>query len=103
MTTNHSALEDLRKTGAPIVKARVVDDGDLVSGAGGVRLGLDIALWLVERYFGPTTAASLENPLEYEWRDPLRRSPASRTEQSLKIGGVAALRATDPSRSLLFT
>jgi hypothetical protein len=37
MTTNHSALEDPSNTGALIVKARVVDDGDLASGAGGVR------------------------------------------------------------------
>ena len=29
MTTNHSALEDLRKTGAPIVKSRVVEMGIL--------------------------------------------------------------------------
>ena len=102
MTTNHSALEDLSKTGALIAKARVADDGDLVSGVGGVKLGLDIALWLVERYLGPTTAAALENRLEYEWRDPLWLSTASRIDQSLKKG-VATLRATDPSRSLLFT
>ena len=63
MTTNHSALEDLRKTGAPLVKARVVDDGDLVSGAGGVRLGLDIALWLVERYFDPQPPLLLKTGL----------------------------------------
>jgi hypothetical protein len=29
MTTNHPALEDPRKTGAPIVKARVVETGIL--------------------------------------------------------------------------
>jgi hypothetical protein len=29
MTTNHPTLEDLRKTGVQIVKAGVVDDGDL--------------------------------------------------------------------------
>jgi transcriptional regulator GlxA family with amidase domain len=72
MRTNHSALEDLRKTGVQIVKARVVDDGDLVSFAG-VRSGLELALWLVEMYFRPTTAAGLENRLEYERRDPLWR------------------------------
>jgi transcriptional regulator GlxA family with amidase domain len=72
MTTNHSAIEDLRKTGAEIVEARVVDDGDLVSAAG-VTSGLDLALWLVERYFGPTTTTALENRLEYERRGPLWR------------------------------
>jgi transcriptional regulator GlxA family with amidase domain len=39
----------------------------------GVRSGLDLALWLVERYFRPTTAAGLENRLEYERRGPLWR------------------------------
>ena len=60
MTTNHSALEELGKMGAQIVEARVVDDGDLVS-APGVMSGLDLALWLVESYFGPTTASALGN------------------------------------------
>ena len=45
-TTHHDAIEDLRATGAEIVDARVVDDGDVIT-AGGVTSGLDLALALV--------------------------------------------------------
>lgn len=69
-TTHHGAIEDLRATGAEIVQARVVDDGDLVS-AGGVTSGLDLALWLVERYFGERIEKAVEATLEYERRGPV--------------------------------
>ncbi len=47
-TTHHSAIEEMRASGAEIIDTRVVDDGDLIT-AGGVTSGLDLALWLVER------------------------------------------------------
>jgi transcriptional regulator GlxA family with amidase domain len=65
--THHSAIEDLRATGAKIVHARVVDDGDVVT-AGGVTSGLDLALHLVQRYFGAPIALAAERELEYERR-----------------------------------
>lgn len=65
--THHSAVEDLRATGATIINARVVDDGDLIS-SGGVTSGLDLALWLVERYCGAAFALKIERQLEYERR-----------------------------------
>lgn len=48
-TTHRFAIDDLRASGAEIVDARFVDDGDLVT-AGGVTAGLDLALHLVERF-----------------------------------------------------
>lgn len=66
-TTNHSALEELRGSGAEIVAARVVDDGDLIT-AGGVTSGLDLALWLVERFASPEIAVTIESRMEYERR-----------------------------------
>ncbi len=66
-TTHSSAVEELRASGAKIVNARVVDDGDLIS-AGGVTSGLDLALWLVERYFGAALALKIERQIEYERR-----------------------------------
>lgn len=69
-TTHHQALDDLRQTGAVLVDARVVDDGDIVS-AGGVTSGLDLALWLTERFAGRDIARSVERELEYERRGPL--------------------------------
>jgi transcriptional regulator GlxA family with amidase domain len=57
----------LEATGTTVVPARVVDDGDLVS-AGGVTSGLDLALYLLEREFGPRIAFAVEQLFEYERR-----------------------------------
>ncbi len=66
-TTNHAAIEELRAAGAEIISARVVDDGDIVT-AGGITCGLDLTLWLVERFADAETAHALEQRLEYERR-----------------------------------
>lgn len=66
-TTHHIAENDLRQHGAIVVRGRVVDDGDLVTSAG-VTSGIDLGLWLVERLFGPETAAFAEEVLEHERR-----------------------------------
>jgi transcriptional regulator GlxA family with amidase domain len=71
-TTHHAAIEELRAAGAEIIEARVVDDGDLIS-SGGVTSGCDLALWLVERYFGSALAASIERQMEYERRGTIWR------------------------------
>ena len=71
-TTHHSAIEEMRAAGAEIIDARVVDDGDLIT-AGGVTSGLDLALWLVERYSGARTAAMVERQMDYERRGTVWR------------------------------
>jgi transcriptional regulator GlxA family with amidase domain len=63
-TTHPIALDALRATGAEIVDARVVDDGDLVT-AGGVTSGLDLGLWLVERMSGRELADNVARRLQY--------------------------------------
>lgn len=65
--THHGALEDLRESGADVVEARVVDDGDVVT-AGGVTSGIDLALHLVEREFGKGVAEKVASEMEYEPR-----------------------------------
>ncbi|WP_430782528.1 DJ-1/PfpI family protein [Actinoplanes sp. G11-F43] len=72
-TTHHVALDDLRAFGGEVVSGRVVDDGDLVT-AGGVTSGLDLGLWLVERFLGPDAALQAETILEYERRGTVRRT-----------------------------
>ncbi len=72
--THHGAVDDLRAAGAEIVQARVVDDGDIVT-SGGVTSGLDLALWLVERYANATLACDVERRLEYERRGTVWRRP----------------------------
>ncbi|MFI0981052.1 DJ-1/PfpI family protein [Streptomyces sp. NPDC021093] len=66
-TTHHKARTDLEKQGGVLKKARVVDDGDLVT-AGGVTSGLDLALRLVRRELGVDAALGVETVLEYEAR-----------------------------------
>lgn len=73
-TTNHRAVEELRATGAEIIQARVVDDNDIIT-AGGITSGLELALWLVERYADAQTAQAMERQLEYERRGTVWRRP----------------------------
>jgi transcriptional regulator GlxA family with amidase domain len=76
-TTHHVAREALEANGTRLIDARVVDDGDLIT-AGGITSGLDLGLWLVERYAGAGFALALEQNLEYERRGTVwRRETAS--------------------------
>ncbi|WP_226367817.1 DJ-1/PfpI family protein [Pseudonocardia sp. ICBG162] len=72
-TTHVLGVDLLEAAGVTAVRARVVDDGDLVT-AGGVTSGLDLGLHLLERDFGPRIAHAVEELFEYErrgtaWRD----------------------------------
>lgn len=64
-TTHRLAIVDLRASGAEIVDARFVDDGDIVT-AGGVTAGLDLALHLVERFSTAEIAAMVAAEIEHE-------------------------------------
>jgi transcriptional regulator GlxA family with amidase domain len=66
-TTHHVAKDDLQAQGGTVVNARVVDDGNLIT-SGGVTSGLDLGLWLAERFYGPEAAMLAEEVLEYERR-----------------------------------
>ncbi|SEC56357.1 DJ-1/PfpI family protein [Amycolatopsis tolypomycina] len=66
-TTHVLGIGALAATGVTAVRARVVDDGDLVT-AGGVTSGLDLGLYLLERDFGPRIAHAVEELFEYERR-----------------------------------
>ncbi|AGP52528.1 DJ-1/PfpI family protein [Streptomyces rapamycinicus] len=66
-TTHHMGLDMLDATGVNAVRARVVDDGDLVTGAG-VTSGLDLGLYLLERELGPRIAHAVEELFAYERR-----------------------------------
>jgi transcriptional regulator GlxA family with amidase domain len=70
--THHGAMKDLQAAGAEIIQARVVDDGDIVT-AGGVTSGLDLGLWLVERFYGSKLAHEIEVEMEYERRGTIWR------------------------------
>jgi transcriptional regulator GlxA family with amidase domain len=65
--THHLGMDVLDATGVNVVNARVVDDGDLVT-AGAVTSGLDLALHLLERSYGPQVALAVESMFAYERR-----------------------------------
>jgi transcriptional regulator GlxA family with amidase domain len=71
--THRLGNDVLDATGVEVVTARVVDDGDLVS-AGGVTSGLDLALYLLERQYGPRIAHAVEELFEYERRGTVWRA-----------------------------
>ncbi|MFG2288408.1 DJ-1/PfpI family protein [Streptomyces sp. NPDC048595] len=66
-TTHHQGTDLLEAAGATAVAARVVDDGDLVTGAG-VTSGLDLGLYLLEREVGPQVAHAVEQLFAHERR-----------------------------------
>ena len=65
--THHLGMDVLDATGVNVVNARVVDDGDLVT-AGAVTSGLDLALHLLQRSYGPRVALAVESLFAYERR-----------------------------------
>ena len=73
VTTHHLGLDMLDATGAHAVHARVVDDGDLVTGAG-VTSGLDQGLYLLEREVGPRIAHAVEELFAHERRGTVWRN-----------------------------
>ena len=65
--THHLGMDVLDATGVTAVAARVVDDGDLVS-CGAVTSGLDLALHLLDRTYGPKVALAVETLFGYKRR-----------------------------------
>jgi transcriptional regulator GlxA family with amidase domain len=65
--THHLGMAVLEATGVNVIHARVVDDGDLVTAAA-VTSGLDLALHLLQRSYGPRVALAVEQLFAYERR-----------------------------------
>lgn len=71
--THHLGMDLLEAAGVQPVAARVVDDGDLIT-AGGVTSGLDLALHILDRWYGPRIAHAVERLFEYERRGTVWRA-----------------------------
>jgi transcriptional regulator GlxA family with amidase domain len=72
--THHGAIDDLRSTGTRVANARIVDEGSVLT-CGGVTSGIDLALHLVQRYWGRDLADGIARQLEYaRTRDVHRES-----------------------------
>ncbi|MGW4774698.1 DJ-1/PfpI family protein [Nocardia sp. NPDC004278] len=72
-TTHHLGMDLLEATGTHAVRARIVDDGDLVTAAG-VTSGLDLGLYLLEREIGPQVAHAVEELFAHERRGVVWRN-----------------------------
>ncbi|MCF3131555.1 DJ-1/PfpI family protein [Streptomyces olivochromogenes] len=72
-TSHHLGLDLLDATGVHVVNARVVDDGDLVTGSS-VTSGLDLGLYLLEREVGPRVAHAVEELFAHERRGVVWRA-----------------------------
>ncbi len=68
-TTHWGAREVLAGYGAEVRSERVVDDGDIVTGAG-VSAGIDMALTLTAKKFGPEAAQAIQLAIEYDPQPP---------------------------------
>lgn len=79
--THHKGMDLLSATGAIPINARVVDDGNLITG-GGVTSGLDVALYLVERELGPQIAHSVEQLFEHERRGTIWKAEGNIPKES---------------------
>ncbi|MHC9297495.1 DJ-1/PfpI family protein [Mycobacterium sp. LTG2003] len=78
--THHLGMDVLEATGVTPISAKVVDDGDLVT-SGAVTSGLDLALYLLHRTYGPRIALAVESLFDYErrgtvWTDTGRHAEA---------------------------
>ncbi len=86
-TTYHGAFKDFAMR-YPAVKlkrgARFVEEGNIAT-AGGLSSGIDLALRVVERYFGRNVASNTAYTLEYQgkgWLDPSSNSVYARKRVS---------------------
>lgn len=66
-TTHHQVVHELREAGTQVIDARVVDDGNIITAAGGTS-GMDLALWIVERFVSAECAITVERRLAFERR-----------------------------------
>jgi len=68
-TTHWASLEQLEQFGAKPVKRRVVEQGKVMTAAG-VSAGIDMALRLVDKLFGPEAAQAIQLGIEYDPEPP---------------------------------
>jgi putative intracellular protease/amidase len=66
-TTHHLGMDALASCGVTAIDTRVVDDGNLIT-AGGITSGLDLGLYLLERFVSPQAAIEVGKFFEHERR-----------------------------------
>ncbi|KQV44928.1 hypothetical protein ASE26_28555 [Duganella sp. Root198D2] len=85
--THHAAFKDFAMKFPRVALkrgARFVEEGNIAT-AGGLSSGIDLALRVVERYFGRTVARNTANTMEYQgqgWLDPFSNSAYAKARRS---------------------
>lgn len=84
-TTHWGYTHLLPLVGAEPVKARVVEDGQIVT-SGGVTSGLDFALTLIARLRGETVAQAIQLAIEYDPAPPFPGGHPDRAPKAVTAG-----------------
>lgn len=66
-TMHHLAQNEIIEYGVELLRYRIVDQGNIIT-ARGVTSGIDLGLWITERFASAKIAAAVEYRMEYERR-----------------------------------
>jgi transcriptional regulator GlxA family with amidase domain len=93
-TTHWARADELERLGARYTEQRVVEQGKVITAAG-VSSGIDMALTLLDRMYGPAIAQSVQLAIEYDPRPPFdagspSKAPADVVEVAKAALGVPA-------------
>jgi transcriptional regulator GlxA family with amidase domain len=96
-TTHWARADQLERFGARYTAQRVVEQGKVITAAG-VSSGIDMALTLLDRMYGPAIAQSVQLAIEYDPRPPFdagspSKAPADVVELAKAALGVPAYAA----------
>jgi len=93
-TTHWAWADQLERLGARYTEQRVVEQGKVITAAG-VSSGIDMALTLLDRMYGPAVAQSVQLAIEYDPQPPFdagspSKAPADVIEVAKTALGVPA-------------
>jgi transcriptional regulator GlxA family with amidase domain len=98
-TTHWARADQLDRLGARYTEERVVERGKVITAAG-VSSGLDMALTLLDRMYGPAVAQTVQLAIEYDPRPPFDAGSPSKAPPEVVELARAALTvpaSADPS------
>lgn len=81
-TTHWAVYDELRELGAEPTEQRVVFSDKYVTGAG-VSAGIDMALTLVEKLYGPELAQAIQLGIEYDPQPPFDSGAPSKADPAI--------------------
>jgi transcriptional regulator GlxA family with amidase domain len=97
-TTHWARKEQLERLGARYTEQRVVERGKVITAAG-VSSGIDMALTLLDRMYGPPVAQSVQLAIEYDPQPPFDAGTPSKAPAEVLELATAALQAPAEARA----